>query len=90
MFFSIIFLPRGSFVVPSQGWGGGRGTILGPFSYSFYKKHENHLKHIFVRFVLPRGSLFVPSRGWGGGRGTILGPSKTLFSFFCLVAVFIT
>ena len=29
--FVSIFLPRGSFVLPSRGCGGGRGTILGSF-----------------------------------------------------------
>ena len=64
MFF-FLFLPRGSFVLPSQGWEGegGGGPFWEPFSYDLYdsfdKKHENNKTSVSFRFVLPRGSLFV-------------------------------
>ena len=82
-------LPRGSFCLPSRGWGGGRGVILGPF-YNFSIKIMNIIKHILFVF-LPRGSFCLPSRGWGGGDpfGTLLGIIYIFIYCFLLIYLFV-
>ena len=42
-------LPRGSFGVPSKGWGGGRGTILGQlYEYFIYVIDLYLLIYLFI------------------------------------------
>ena len=69
--FQDFVLTRGSFCLPSQGWGGVRGDHFGTILLGFYNfgiKYENHTKSVFVRSVLPRGSFcYLAGDGEGSG-----------------------